>query len=61
MARKRGPTLVQRSRRVSPNDKAYFHDVKPGTRPFLMLRPEELAALGKRLGRGVKVRMERGL
>ncbi len=59
MARRAGPTLVQRSRRVSPQDKAVFHQVtgagKARTkREFLGLTEPEIAALTKRLDTGIR-------
>ena len=62
---RKGPTLVQRSRRRSPQDKAFFHQVtgagKSRTRrEFLGLTDEELRQIEDALERRVYVKLERG-
>lgn len=56
MAKRRaGPTLVQQSRRVSPETKARMHQIEARTlRPFLGLTPEEITAISARLDAGIR-------
>lgn len=57
-ARRQGATLVQRSRRVSPQSKAFFHEVTGAgrskvRRPFLGLTDTELRQLDQLVEAGV--------
>lgn len=57
--RARGSTVVQRSRRVSPQGKAFVHQVTGAgrskvRRPFLGLTDDELRTLGTRLEAGIR-------
>lgn len=56
--RVRQSTLVQRSRRISPQDKATFHQVTGRVkRPFLGLTDDEIRAMTRRLDDGIRLRM----
>lgn len=66
MATRRGPTLIQRSRAISPQQKAIYHAVagagKARTiRDFFDLGPGDAEAIGRLLQRRVTERMTRGL
>lgn len=57
--RARKATVIQRSRRVSPQSKAFFHQVTGAgrskvRRPFLGLTDDELRTLGTRLEAGIR-------
>lgn len=57
--RRQGPTMVQRSRRVSPQSKAFFHQVTGAgrshvRRPFLGLTDTEMQTLAARLDAGLR-------
>lgn len=60
-----GPTLVQRSRRVSPGLKAFFHQ-KSGAgssrvrRPFIGLSAADAEQVGEALTRAIQARLDRG-
>lgn len=60
MAKRRaGPTLVQRSRRVSPQTKAFVHQVSGAgpsktRRPFLGLTEADLSRITARLDTGIR-------
>lgn len=59
MARRAGPTLIQRSRRISPQTKATFHQVtgagrRKVLRPFLGLTDAELTRISERLDIGIR-------
>lgn len=61
MAKRTGPTMVQRSRRVSPQDKAVFHQLTGAgraktVRPFLGLSDAEIRAISTRLDTGIRRR-----
>jgi hypothetical protein len=65
MAKRKGPTMIQRSRAVSPQDKAVFHAVtgagKARTkRDFFNLGPGDEAEIERMLQRRVSDRMQRG-
>ena len=65
MAKRGGPTLVQRSRRVSPQTKAYYHQVAGAgksrvRRDFLGLSDRELLDIGYAIAKGVQVRLTGG-
>lgn len=65
MAKRKGPTLIQRSRAVSPQDKATFHVVtgagKSRTkRDFFNLGPGDEDGIAALLQRRVTERMTRG-
>ncbi len=56
-----GPTLVQRSRRLSPMEKATYHQVSGAgrsqvRRPFLGLTDAEIATITTRLDTGIRKR-----
>lgn len=58
VTRRKGPTLVQRSRRISPQQKAYWHHASgAGTskirRPFLELTEAEAAFIGDAIDKGI--------
>ena len=61
-ARRKGPTLIQRSRRVSPTEKALYHnELGAGRsrviREFLGLSPEDETVIRTRLETLVKQRI----
>lgn len=65
MAKRRGPTLIQRSRAISPQQKAIYHAVagagKARTiRDFFDLGPGDAESIGRLLQRRVTERMTRG-
>lgn len=62
--RSRGPTMVQRSRRVSPQLKAYVHQVSGAgkskvRRPFLGLTDAEMRTIATRLDEGIRRHVRR--
>lgn len=53
---KKASTLIQRSRRVSPAEKAAFHDIDGAGlrhRPFLGLTADDETAIVERVGAGL--------
>jgi hypothetical protein len=62
---RKGPTLVQRSRRVSPQQKALYHQ-KTGAgrskvrRPFLDLTPADEKSIGDLIAAGIQRELDRG-
>ncbi len=65
MAKRKGPTMIQRSRAVSPQDKAVFHAVTGAgkartVRNFFDLGPGDEAEIQRMLQRRVSERMQRG-
>jgi hypothetical protein len=65
MARRKGPTMIQRSRAVSPQDKAVFHAVTGAgkartVRNFFDLGPGDEADIQRMLQRRVSERLQRG-
>jgi hypothetical protein len=65
MAKRKGPTMIQRSRAVSPQDKAVFHAVAGAgkartVRNFFDLGPGDEAEVQRMLQRRVSERMQRG-
>lgn len=60
MAKRTGPTLIQQSRRVSPQVKAVQHQIEGRTlRPFLGLTDEDVTRITKRLDDGIRARARR--
>jgi hypothetical protein len=64
MARRSGPTLVQRSRRVNPQQKAIYHQVEGAgpsrvRREFLGLTARDIAAISTRLEAGIRRTVDR--
>jgi hypothetical protein len=57
MPRRRGPTLIQRSRAVPAEQKAAFHDTQGGSkvwRPFLGITTEDEEAILTRFEAGLE-------
>ena len=59
MAQRSGPTMIQRSRRVSPTQKAFAHQVTGAgrsrtKRPFLGLTDAEIREITTRLDTGIR-------
>lgn len=64
VTRRKGPTLVQRSRRLSPQQKAWIHErAGAGTskvrRPFLALTDAEAAFIGDAIDKGILEQLNR--
>jgi phage gpG-like protein len=56
MAKRSGPTFIQRSRRVAPAEKAAFHDTDGAGRvhrPFLGITSEDETAIVDRFAAGL--------
>lgn len=65
MARRRGPTLIQRSRSVSPQQKAIYHTVTGAgrsrvIRDFFNLGPGDDEAIRRLVQSRITERMQRG-
>jgi len=66
MAKRGGPTLIQRSRQVPDEQKALYHQVLGAgkarvIRKFLGLTPADETAIRERLGKGIRENLARGV